>query len=80
MSDNKQNISAEQGAGYMSAFLTMVFLFFIVGFLTTVNTQFQAPLKVAFLGEVGSMHICHAYHFLVVSCLSRVRWARLAMD
>lgn len=55
MSDNKQNISAEQGAGYMSAFLTMVFLFFIVGFLTTVNTQFQAPLKVAFLGEVGSM-------------------------
>ena len=91
MSDNKQNISAEQGAGYMSAFLTMVFLFFIVGFLTTVNTQFQAPLKVAFLGEVGSMQNTFATLILQdvqhpkeqmprVSCLSRVRWARLAMD
>ncbi len=35
-------------------FLTMVFLFFIVGFLTTANTQFQGPLKEAFLSEAGS--------------------------
>ena len=35
-------------------FLTMVFLFFIVGFLTTANTQFQGPLKNAFLKEAGS--------------------------
>lgn len=40
---------------YMSAFLTMVFLFFIVGFLTTVNTQFQAPLKTAFLSDIGPL-------------------------
>lgn len=42
-------------ANYVAAFLTMVFLFFIVGFLTTVNTQFQAPLKETFLGEVGGL-------------------------
>lgn len=46
---------SESKANYLSAFLTMVFLFFIVGFLTTVNTQFQAPLKEAFLGDIGSM-------------------------
>ncbi|MBD5232912.1 MAG: sugar MFS transporter [Bacteroidales bacterium] len=33
----------------------MVFLFFIVGFLTTVNTQFQAPLQETFLSEMGSL-------------------------
>ncbi len=40
---------------YMGPFLTMVFLFFIVGFLTTANTQFQTPLKTAFLSQVGEM-------------------------
>lgn len=55
--NNTQNPMAisENKANYLSAFLTMVFLFFIVGFLTTVNTQFQAPLKEAFLGDIGSM-------------------------
>lgn len=33
----------------------MVFLFFIVGFLTTANSQFQAPLKAAFLSEAGAL-------------------------
>lgn len=42
-------------ANYTGAFITMVFLFFIVGFLTTVNTQFQAPLKATFLGGMGSL-------------------------
>lgn len=42
-------------ANYTGAFLAMVFLFFIVGFLTTVNTQFQAPLKETFLGRMGAM-------------------------
>ncbi len=46
---------AEAEVNYTGAFLTMVFLFFIVGFLTTVNTQFQAPLKETFLGEMGAM-------------------------
>lgn len=38
---------------YVAPFLTMVFLFFIVGFLTTANTQFQGPLKQAFLSDAG---------------------------
>lgn len=39
----------------MGPFLTMVFLFFIIGFLTTANTQFQGPLKKAFLSEAGAL-------------------------
>ena len=31
----------EKQINYMGPFITMVFLFFIVGFLTTANTQFQ---------------------------------------
>lgn len=44
-----------QPANYIGPFLTMVFLFLIVGFLTTANTQFQAPLKEAFLGNAGGL-------------------------
>lgn len=33
----------------------MVFLFLIVGFLTTANTQFQGPLKEAFLSDAGAL-------------------------
>ncbi|MBR1510141.1 MAG: MFS transporter [Bacteroidales bacterium] len=40
---------------YLGPFLTMVFLFLIVGFLTTANTQFQGPLKEAFLRGAGSL-------------------------
>lgn len=40
---------------YLAAFVTMVVLFFVVGFLTTVNTQFQAPLKETFLNGMGSL-------------------------
>lgn len=40
---------------YTGPFLTMVFLFFIVGFLTVVNAQFQGPLKAALLGDAGSI-------------------------
>ncbi|MDR1200237.1 MAG: MFS transporter [Tannerellaceae bacterium] len=40
---------------YLGPFITMVFLFFIVGFLTTANTQFQGPLKAAFLEGVGDL-------------------------
>lgn len=40
---------------YFGPFLTMVFLFLIVGFLTTANGQFQGPLKAAFLSEVGNL-------------------------
>lgn len=40
---------------YLGPFLTMVFLFFIVGFLTVVFQQFQKPLESAFLGNVESI-------------------------
>lgn len=40
---------------YMGPFLTMVFLFLVVGFLTTANTQFQGPLKETFLAGVGNL-------------------------
>jgi len=33
----------------------LVFLFFVVGFLTTANGQFQGPLKTAFLKDVGDL-------------------------
>jgi FHS family L-fucose permease-like MFS transporter len=40
---------------YIGPFLTLVFLFFIVGFLTTANGQFQGPLKAAFLSNAGDL-------------------------
>jgi FHS family L-fucose permease-like MFS transporter len=40
---------------YVMPFITMVFLFLIIGFLTTANAQFQGPLKEAFLQGVGDL-------------------------
>lgn len=40
---------------YTGPFITMVFLFFIVGFLTVVNAQFQSPLQAALLSKAGSI-------------------------
>ncbi|MDR1258452.1 MAG: MFS transporter [Tannerellaceae bacterium] len=45
----------EKQVSYIVPFITMVFLFFIVGFLTTANTQFQGPLKATFLEGVGDL-------------------------
>lgn len=36
-------------------FILLTFIYFLVGFLTTVNGQFQGPLKIAFLEDAGSM-------------------------
>ncbi len=36
-------------------FAVLTFIYFIVGFLTTVNGQFQGPLKVAFLSEADGL-------------------------
>ncbi len=36
----------------LAPFALLTFIYFIVGFLTTVNGQFQAPLQIAFLSEV----------------------------
>lgn len=48
---NKQNTQVN----YLGPFLVMVFLFLVVGFLTTANTQFQGPLKAALLSDVGGL-------------------------
>ena len=44
----------EKKTNYTGPFISMVFLFFVIGFLTTVNSQFQAPLKEAFLRNAGN--------------------------
>lgn len=38
----------------LGPFLVMTFIYFIVGFLTTVNGQFQGPLQIAFLSGAES--------------------------
>lgn len=43
-----------QKFGY-APFLVLTFIYFIVGFMTTINGQFQGPLKVAFLADAGSL-------------------------
>lgn len=45
----------EKQINYVGPFITMVFLFLIVGFLTTANTQFQGPLRETFLANVGDL-------------------------
>lgn len=39
---------------YFWPFLTMVFLFLVIGFMTTANSQFQGPLKEVFLSGAGA--------------------------
>jgi FHS family L-fucose permease-like MFS transporter len=53
--NNDMNTAGNAPVNYIGPFLTMVFLFMVVGFLTTANTQFQGPLKETFLAEVGDM-------------------------
>jgi FHS family L-fucose permease-like MFS transporter len=48
-------VSEEQGPSYLAPFLSMVFLFLVIGFLTTVNSQLQGPLQSAFLDRVGNL-------------------------
>lgn len=45
----------QKEVNYVGPFITLVFLFFIVGFLTTANGQFQGPLKSAFLSGAGDL-------------------------
>ncbi len=40
---------------FLLPFITLVILFFFVGFLTTANGQFQGPLKAAFLSGAGDL-------------------------
>ncbi|MFI3269292.1 MAG: MFS transporter [Rikenellaceae bacterium] len=39
----------------LAPFIILTFIYFIVGFLTTVNGQFQGPLQVAFLSNVEEL-------------------------
>lgn len=39
----------------LGPFAVLTFIYFIVGFLTTVNGQFQGPLKIAFLSDVDEL-------------------------
>lgn len=39
----------------MGPFVVLTFIYFIVGFLTTVNGQFQGPMKVAFLSHADGL-------------------------
>lgn len=48
-------MNQQKQINYTGPFITMVFLFFIVGFLTVVNAQFQAPLQAALLSKAGSI-------------------------
>ncbi len=49
MSNTKQNVN------YVGPFITMVILMSLVGFITVVNQQFQAPMQAAFLSEAGDL-------------------------
>ncbi len=49
MANSKQNVN------YFGPFITMVILMSLVGFITVVNQQFQAPMQAAFLSEAGDL-------------------------
>lgn len=48
-------ILQQKQVNYLAPFITLVILFFFVGFLTTANGQFQGPLKTVFLGNAGDL-------------------------
>ena len=47
--------NTQSTVNYIGPFITMVILFFFVGFLTVVNQQFQGPLKAALLHNAGDL-------------------------
>lgn len=48
-------MSNQKAVNYTGPFITMVVLMSLVGFLTVLNQQFQAPLQGAFLNEAGDL-------------------------
>lgn len=44
-----------QKSNTLGPFLILIFIYFIVGFLSTVNGQFQGPLKITFLSQVDEL-------------------------
>ncbi len=45
----------QQKQSYLGPFITMVILMALVGFITVVNQQFQAPMKAAYLSQAGDL-------------------------
>ena len=45
----------QQKSNSIGPFLVLTFIYFIVGFLTTVNGQCQGPLKMAFLDHAEGL-------------------------
>jgi FHS family L-fucose permease-like MFS transporter len=45
----------KQSVNYLGPFITMVVLMALVGFITVMNQQFQAPMKAAYLSQAGDM-------------------------
>ncbi len=45
----------QKQVNYTGPFITMVVLMGLIGFLTVLNQQFQAPLQAAFLNEAGAL-------------------------
>lgn len=48
-------IQQQKQVNYLAPFITLVVLFFFVGFLTTANGQFQGPLKAVFLNNASEL-------------------------
>ena len=68
----------EKQINYTGPFVTMVFLFFIVGFLTTANTQFQGNFP--FGSGRAEEYLRHSDNLFLVSCLSGLWWGRFILD
>lgn len=49
------NSSQDQIRYTLGPFIILTFLFFIIGFLTTINGQFQGPLQIAFLSKADKL-------------------------
>ena len=53
-SPSQQSLS-EKAPTHLRPFIFMVILMALIGFITSLNQQFQAPLKETFLAESGAL-------------------------
>lgn len=49
------NNTKQQNVNYVGPFITMVILMALVGLITVMNQQFQAPMQAAYLSEAGDL-------------------------
>lgn len=71
-----------QKSNSLGPFAVLTFIYFIVGFLTTVNGQFQGPLKIAFLSHADELRntLTTLIPFFFFSWLSAEQFAGREMD